>query len=131
MLQATPTDRDRVVETYVAAWHLVTVHPPDSYPGLHVARGAPEWLDWVIVGQLGVTVEARGGEEMYGYATCDGVKAEPFVLRAGDRATIVRDGLPASLVEWRVERAARPASPAPSERPLASFREHPGPRGWE
>lgn len=95
-----------VVETYRAGLHLVTVHPPESYPGLRVVRCGPKWLDWVIVGEVGQTVTARGGEQMYGYATVDGVKADGFTLRAGDRATIVRDGLPASLVEWRIERAS-------------------------
>jgi hypothetical protein len=68
-------------------------------------------MDWFILGAVGQTVTARGGEQMYGYVTPDGVKADGFVLRAGDRATVVRDhGLPASLVEWRIERAASASS---------------------
>ncbi len=94
-------------ETYRAGLHLVTVHPPESYPGLRVVRCGPQWLIWLILAQVGATVTARGGEQMYGYVTPEGVRADEFVLRAGDRATVVREGLPASLVEWRVERAAR------------------------
>jgi hypothetical protein len=90
---------------YRAGLHLVTVHPPESYPGLTVVRCGPEWLSWLILGEVGQTVTARGGEQMYGYVTPDGVRADGFVLHAGDRATVVREGLPASLVEWRVERA--------------------------
>ncbi|HSD26685.1 MAG TPA: hypothetical protein VLL75_05230 [Vicinamibacteria bacterium] len=92
--------------TYRAGLHLVTVHPPESYPGLSVVRCGPAWLSWLILGEVGQTVTARGGEQMYGYVTPDGVRADHFVLHAGDRATVIRKGLPASLVEWRVERAA-------------------------
>jgi hypothetical protein len=95
------------IETYRSGWHLLTVHPPDGYPGLEVVKGASQWLEWVILGRVGQTVLARGGEEMYAYTTSGGLAADGFVLRAGDRATIVRAGLPASLVEWRVERAVR------------------------
>jgi hypothetical protein len=97
-----------VAETYRAGVHLVTVHPPESYPGLLVVRCGPKWLDWVIVGQVGQTMTARGGEQAYGYTTADGVQADGFTLRAGDRATIVRGDLPASLVEWEIERAPSP-----------------------
>jgi hypothetical protein len=93
-------------ETYRAGLHLVTAHPPESYPGLRVARCGPRWLSWLILSEVGQIVNARGGEQMYGYVTPEGVRADEFVLRAGDRATVVREGLPASLVEWRVERAA-------------------------
>jgi hypothetical protein len=101
------------VETYRAGWHLMTVHSPDSYPGLQVVKGGHAWLEWVILGRLGQTVVARGGEEMYGYETSRGVRADGFVLRAGDRATIVEAGLPSSLAQWRIERA-------PSRKPPAS-----------
>jgi len=107
-----PGDRSRarpfLVETYRSGWHLVTVHGPEAYPDLHVVKGGSQWLEWVILGREGQTVVARGGEEMYGYETSSGERAHGFVLRAGDRATIVTAGLPASLVEWRVERAPRP-----------------------
>lgn len=101
-------DRDqRLVESYRSGWNLLTVHPPESYPGLDVVKGGSAWLEWVILGREGQTIVARGGEEMYAYTTSAGVSAEGFALRAGDRATIVQAGLPASLVEWRVERAAK------------------------
>lgn len=102
-------------ETYRAGWHLMTVHGPAAYPGLQVVKGGQAWLEWVILGSVGQTVVARGGEQMYAYETSSGGRAEGFVLRQGDRATIVRAGLAASLVEWRLERAGRP-SPRPRGR---------------
>jgi len=105
-----PTENPRSIETYRSGWHLLTVHPPEGYAGLDVVKGGSQWLEWVILGRVGQTVVARGGEEMYAYTTSGGIAADGFVLRAGDRATIVRAGLPASLVEWRVERAARDRS---------------------
>jgi hypothetical protein len=104
------------VERFRSGWNLMTVHPPESYPGLEVVRPGTAWLEWVILGHVGQTLVARGGEEIYGYVTSSGVRAEGFSLRAGDRATIVRAGLPAELVEWCVERARRRLSAAP---PLA------------
>lgn len=85
--------------------NLVTTHGPESYPGLLVVKPGPDWQVWVIVPEDGQTVRAVGGERTYGYETVDGGRAEGFELRAGDRATLVRSGLPFSLVEWRIERA--------------------------
>jgi hypothetical protein len=105
---AAASDSPASVETCRAGWHLMTVHGPEAYPGLQVVKGGEAWLEWVILGKVGQTVVARGGEQMYGYETSRGVRAEGFVLRDGDRATIMRAGLEASLVEWRLERPGHP-----------------------
>lgn len=94
------------LETVRGARNLVTPHPPDSYPGFLVVRPGPGWKLWIIVPEDGQTIEALGGEETYGYVTVDGGVAQGFVLHAGDRATLVRSGLPHAFVEWRIERAA-------------------------
>jgi hypothetical protein len=70
-----------------------------------VVKPGLDWQVWVIVPEDGQTVRAVGGERTYGYETVDGGRAEGFELRAGDRATLVRSGLPFALVEWRIERA--------------------------
>jgi len=59
----------------------------------------------VIVPNEGDTIVARGGELNYSYDTVDGAHAQGFRLRSGDRATLVRAGLPHAFVEWRIERA--------------------------
>jgi hypothetical protein len=70
-----------------------------------VVKPGEEWEVFVIVPEDGAGFVARGGEKVYGYETIDGGRADAFELRAGDRATMARSGLPFSLVEWRVERA--------------------------
>lgn len=114
------------VERFRSGWNLVTVHPPASYPDLEVVRPGTAWLEWIILGQVGQTLVALGGEEIYGYVTSSGVRAEAFSLRAGDRATIVRAGLPAELVEWRVERAPRRPGGEPGVSPEATRAERSG-----
>ncbi len=84
--------------------NLLTPHGPDDYPGLLVVKPGAEWTTFVIVPEDGETVVARGGEKVYAYETVDGGRAEGFELRPGDRAHLVRSGLPMALVEWRVER---------------------------
>jgi hypothetical protein len=69
-----------------------------------VVKPGPEWCVFVIVPEDGATIVARGGEKVYAYDTVDGGHADGFELRAGDRATLTRSGLPFSLVEWTVER---------------------------
>jgi hypothetical protein len=93
-------------ETFTAGRNLLTIHGPESYPGLLVVKPGAGWQVFVIVPDDGATVLARGGEKVYGYETVDGGRAEGFELRPGDRATLVRSGLPFSLVEWRVNRAS-------------------------
>lgn len=92
-------------ETFVGGRNLVTPHGPKLYPGLLVVRPGPEWTVAVIVPETGQTIVARGGERLYGYQTVDGGCAQGFELQEGDRATLVRSGLPFALAEWRVERA--------------------------
>lgn len=92
------------MEVLVAGRNLLTPHGDDAYPGLLVWRG-PGWDLGVIVPDDGQTLLARGGEKAYGYETIDGGRAAGFELRAGDRATLVRSGLPHALVEWAIERA--------------------------
>ena len=84
--------------------NLLTPHGPEHYPGLLVVKPGPEWDTHVIVPEDGQTIVALGGERIYGHETVDGGKAEGFELAPGDRATLVRSGLPFSLVEWRLER---------------------------
>lgn len=84
--------------------NLLTPHGPESYPDLLVVKPGPDWDTFVIVPEDGQTVLARGGEKVYGYETIDGGSAEGFELARGDRATLVRSGLPFSLVEWQIER---------------------------
>lgn len=95
-----------MVETYKAGRNLLTTHGPESYPGLLVVKPGHDWEVFVIVPEDGSTVVARGGERVYAYETVDGGRADAIELRPGDRATLVRSGLPFSLVEWRVERAS-------------------------
>ncbi len=92
-------------ETFVGGRNLVTRHEPDDYDGLLVVRPGSLWTIKVIVPEDGQTIRARGGEKMYPYETVDGGRAQGFELALGDRATLVRSGLPYSFVEWRVVRA--------------------------
>ncbi len=84
--------------------NLLTPHEPDNYPGLLVVKPGPEWDTFVIVPEDGQTVLARGGEKVYGHETVDGGRSEGFELERGDRATLVRSGLPFAFVEWQIER---------------------------
>jgi len=93
-------------EVYRSGRNLLTTRGPEEYPGLLVVKPGTGWDVWVIVPEDGCTIVARGGEKVYGYETPGGGQATGFELRAGDRATLARSGLPFSLVEWRVERAS-------------------------
>lgn len=96
----------RAVETRVGGRNVLTPHGPDGYPGLLVVRPGPEWKVCVIVPEDGQTILARGGEKTYSYQTVDGGRAEGFELQPGDEATLVRSGLPFSMVEWRIRRCS-------------------------
>jgi hypothetical protein len=91
-------------EVHRSGRNLLTTHGPEEYPGLLVVKPGPGWDVCVIVPEDGATIVARGGERVYGYETPDGGRAAGFELRAGDRATLARSGLPFSLVEWSIER---------------------------
>ena len=93
------------VEIVQGGRNVLTPHDPSAYAGLLVVKPGPRWEPWVIVPNDGQTIEARGGEKTYGYETIDGGHAAGFELRPGDRATLIRSGLPYSFVEWRLERA--------------------------
>jgi hypothetical protein len=93
------------VETVQAASNVATAHGVDDYPGLTVVA-VPGWTMRVIVPQPGQTIVARGGEHVPAYTLRDGARAAPFRLALGDRATCLRDDLPHSLAEWRIERSA-------------------------
>jgi hypothetical protein len=95
-----------LTETYTGARNVLTLHGPEAYPGLPVVKPGPLWEVFVIVPEDGASIVARGGEKIYAYDTVDGGHADGFELRPGDRATLVRSGLPFCFVEWRVERAA-------------------------
>jgi len=93
-----------MIEVFRSGRNLLTPHGPEGYPGLQVVKPDRDWDVSVIVPEDGATFVARGGEHVYSYRTVDGGQAQAFELRSGDRATLVRSGLPFSLVEWKVER---------------------------
>jgi hypothetical protein len=93
-----------VTRTYRSGRNLLTPHGPEKYPGLLVVKPGPEWDTFVIVPEDGSTIRACGGEKTYGYETVDGGRAHAFELEPGDRATLVRSGLPFAFAEWKVER---------------------------
>ena len=90
--------------TLQSSRNLLTPHGPENYPGLLVVKPGPQWDTFVIVPEDGETVVAVGGEKVYGYETVDGGRAEAFELAPGERATLLRSGLPFALVEWQIER---------------------------
>lgn len=94
-------------ETFVGGRNLLTPHAPGAYKdaGLLVVRPGSLWSVAVIVPNDGQSVLAQGGEKVYDYETVDGGQAQGFELSPGDRATLLRSGLPYSFVEWKVERA--------------------------
>ena len=96
---------ETLVETLRGGRNLVTPHGAASYPGLLVVKPGPEWTVSVIVPEVGQTIVGLGSERLHAYQTIDGGEAVGFTLAPGDRATLVRAGLPHSFVEWRVERA--------------------------
>lgn len=83
--------------------NLLTPHAPDSYPGVRVLR-LGRWKEGLIVPEVGQTIVALGGEKARSYETVDGGRAEGFVLRPGDRATLLARDLPFCLAEWRIVR---------------------------
>ena len=83
----------------------MTPHGPQSYPGFRVIRPG-NWEQYLLVGQEGMGFVALGGERVYAYATVDGGHAQAFLLRAGDHATLTRNGLDYGLAEWQVQRSA-------------------------
>jgi hypothetical protein len=91
------------VELIRAGRCLLTPHPPEAYPGVRVVWPGPDWEEGLIVATEGQSFIALGGERIYAYETIGGVRAQGFVLEAGDQATALRTGLPAHLVEWRIE----------------------------
>jgi hypothetical protein len=93
-----------VSRTLRSGRNLLTPHGPEAYPGLLVVKPGPAWETFVIVPEDGQTIRALGGEKSYGYQTVDGGRAEGFELDRDERATLVRSGLPFSLVEWRIDR---------------------------
>lgn len=94
-------------EVLVGGRNLLTPHAAAAYPGVRVISPG-EWDERLIVASEGQTIVALGGERAYAYETVDGGRAEGFVLEAGDRATLVRAGLPFELAAWRIARARTP-----------------------
>jgi hypothetical protein len=87
-----------------AGRNVLTDHSLDAYPGIRVIRPG-RWDRALIVPEQGQTIAALGGEEVFPYETVDGGHAQGFVLRPGDRATLVRKDLEYCLAEWHIERA--------------------------
>jgi hypothetical protein len=73
---------------------------------LLVVKPGPGWHVSVIVPNDGETIVALGGERIYGYDTVDGGHADSILLGPGDRATLLRSGLPFALAEWSIARAS-------------------------
>jgi hypothetical protein len=94
-----------VAESYRASRNVLTPHAPADYPGLTVVVPGPGWEIAVICPRDAESFVARGGERVYAYETPGGGRADGFLLRAGDRATLGTARLPHGLWEWRVERA--------------------------
>ena len=92
-------------ERHRSGRNFMTPHDAAAYPGLRVIKPGPLWSGSLIVPGDGQTILARGGEHVLAYATPSGEHAAGFVLRAGDRARMVAWDLPASLVEWEIDRA--------------------------
>jgi hypothetical protein len=102
-----------VTETLQAGRNVLTPHAAVAYPELQVIRPG-RWDMSLIVPSPGQTIEALGGETVFGYETVDGGRAAGFVLGPGDRATLVRRDLPYCLAEWRIERArSKTVTPRP------------------
>jgi hypothetical protein len=91
-------------ETLRGGRNLLTPHRPGDYPGLRVLEPG-EWDLALIVPEEGQTIAALGGEKVLPYRTPDGGEAQGFVLRAGDRATVVVLRGAFQMAEWRIERA--------------------------
>jgi len=92
----------RAPETFRSGRNALTPQPADLYPGLRVIRPG-RWDLSLIVPNPGQTIVALGGEEVLAYETADGGRAEGFVLRAGDRATLAWTGSgarPGRRMEW-------------------------------
>jgi len=87
--------------------NLYTPHRSTAYPGIMVVRPGPQWTEGLMVPEEGQTIVALGGEHAYGYTTPAGGVAQEIVLESGDRATLLKVGLPHYLGEWRVERRPR------------------------
>lgn len=92
-----------IMETFCGGANLSTPHPADSYSGVRVVS-VERWSYQVIIPQDGQVLTACGGEQLAAYRMADGVEAQGFVLKPGDRATRLRSNLPRGLCEWRVER---------------------------
>ena len=104
MNSASPPGKISAVEIHRGARNLETPHPPEAYPGIRVFT-VESWSHSLILANDGETFVAKGGEKAYSYETPYGGRAEGFVLRPGDRVTLVRSDLPFYLAEWRIERA--------------------------
>jgi len=91
------------VERHRAGRNFLTPHGTEAYPGLRVVRPG-EWSMALLVPGDGASFVARGGERLLGYTTVSGVRAESLTLQPGDRVRMVAWDLPASLVDWEVER---------------------------
>lgn len=90
--------------TLTGGRNVLTPHGVECYPGLRVIQPG-EWDMALIIPDEGQTLEALGGETLYPYETIDGGRAEGFLLAPGDRARMVRKGLPYEMAEWHLEHA--------------------------
>jgi hypothetical protein len=98
-----PEPSSPLIEMLRGASNVATPHGEADYPGLQVVA-VPGWALRVIVPQGGQTIVALGGEHTLAYRLLNGDCAQSFRLAPGDRATCLRDDLPHSFAEWRLER---------------------------
>lgn len=86
---------------------LLSPHGQADYPGVEVLRPDPRWPFFVVRPEVGDTLVARGGEQIYRTDACDGASMLVAELREGDRVTLLaRAG---SRASWRIVRDTIPA----------------------
>ena len=93
---------DRVALSPAATPSLLSPHGQAAYPGVEVLRPDPRWPFFVVRPEVGETVVARGGEQIYRSDGCDGGSLLVAELRRGDQVTLI-DRVGAQAF-WRIER---------------------------
>jgi hypothetical protein len=68
---------------------LLSPHGHADYPGVEVLRPDPRWPFFVVRPEVGETLVARGGEQIYRTDGCDGASVLVAELNEGDRVTLL------------------------------------------